>query len=230
MMANLNLKLVNTEDGLGITDGKQILIGDFKKLIRRIPRDKIGSEPLIKAARIKGYKPQQLTILDCTAGLGEDSFLLAAAGYKVIMYEANLMIASILEDALKRGSEDEKIKSIISNMKLFKGDSVIAMKNLNKTKEALSNDINNSYEIPGIIFLDPMFPKRQKKSLVKKKLQIIQKLESPCKNEKEMLKAAIDLQPKKIIIKRPIKGSYLGERKPTYSIYGSQIRYDCILI
>jgi 16S rRNA (guanine1516-N2)-methyltransferase len=37
------------------------------------------------------------------------------------------------------------------------------------------------------------------------------------------------LNPLKIVIKRPVKGPYLGEVKPAYSLQGKTIRHDCIL-
>ena len=82
---------------------------------------------------------------------------------------------------------------------------------------------------PDLILLDPMFPGRQKSALVKKKFQLIQHLEQPCSNEEELLQAAIAAKPKKIIIKRPSKGPFLSGRKPSYSLDGKNIRYDCII-
>lgn len=42
-----------------------------------------------------------------------------------------------------------------------------------------------------VIYLDPMFPARQKSSLINKKLQLIQKLEPPCSEETDLFDAAI---------------------------------------
>jgi 16S rRNA (guanine1516-N2)-methyltransferase len=81
-----------------------------------------------------------------------------------------------------------------------------------------------------VILLDPMFPERQKSALVKKKFQLLQQLECPCTDEEELLQAAINAKPRKIIIKRPAKGPFLANRKPDYSISGKAIRYDCIVI
>ena len=62
-----------------------------------------------------------------------------------------------------------------------------------------------------------------------KKLQLLQKLEAPCSDETELLEAAIQAGPKKVVIKRPLKGPYLADRKPAYSIRGKAVRYDCIV-
>ena len=100
-------------------------------------------------------------------------------------------------------------------MQLFHADSIQAMQLLDKP--------------PDVILLDPMFPARQKSALVKKKLQMIQKLEIPCMDEKELLLAAIRAKPKKLVIKRPPKGPYLAEIKPDYSLTGKAVRFDCIV-
>ena len=75
-----------------------------------------------------------------------------------------------------------------------------------------------------------MFPGRQKSGLVKKKAQLLQKLEKPCEDEEGLLQAAVSAGPRKIVIKRPLKGPFLAGRKPDYSITGKTIRYDCLLV
>ena len=78
-----------------------------------------------------------------------------------------------------------------------------------------------------VIYLDPMFPARQKSSLINKKLQLIQKLEPPCSEETDLFDAAIKAGPDKIIVKRPLKSEFLAGRKPSYTLNGKAIRYDC---
>ena len=85
-------------------------------------------------------------------------------------------------------------------------------------------------QIPDLVLLDPMFPERQKSALVKKKFQLIHRLEFPCMEEETLLNAAIAAGPRKILIKRPLKGPWLAGRNPGYSISGKAVRYDCILL
>ncbi len=82
---------------------------------------------------------------------------------------------------------------------------------------------------PDIVLLDPMFLAIQKSALTKNKFQLIQRLESPCSTEEDLLDAAIAADPKRIVIKRPLKGPYLAGRKPAYSLEGKAIRYDCFV-
>lgn len=200
-------KLVLSGDGMD-------LCADFTKMLPRLKPARLRGEMLVKAAGIKGLS-RPVRIIDATAGFGEDSILLAAAGFEVTMYEYNPVIASLLEDALLRASGDDELADIVARMTLVTGNSIEAMRNL---KEA-----------PDVIYLDPMFPERQKSASVKKKFQLLGRLESPCCNEEELLEAALEAKPTKIVIKRPLKGPYLAGRKPDYSSEGKAIRYDCII-
>lgn len=201
-------------DGVSLEGDGLSYKGDFSRLIPRLKKENLYGEMLIKAAK----KPEtdNMTVVDATAGLGEDSFLLAAVGYNVTMFEYDPIIAVLLEDALERGAKAPETCAIISRMSLKKCDSVEGMRKLDFT--------------PDIILLDPMFPKRQKSGLIKKKFQLLQKIEKPCGNEDALLSSALECHPKKIIVKRPQKGPYLSGKKPSYTIEGNSIRYDCIVL
>lgn len=209
--AQMVLRLDN--DGISLVFDGQVLKGDFSRMERRIKPSNLNGELIVKAARIKNaYGP--LTVIDATAGLGEDSFLLAAAGFNVKLFERNPVIYELLRDALERAEKNPALSDIVARMELFNEDSIEALKCLTP---------------PDVILLDPMFPERQKSALVKKKLQMIQKLEIPCADEEELVAAAISALPKKLVIKRPPKGPYLAGIKPDYSLEGKAVRFDCIL-
>lgn len=203
-----------TAEGLRLENEGQILMGDFSHLIPRLAKHKIGAELLAKAAKIKDT--EHPTALDATAGLGEDSLILAAAGFTVELYERNPVICELLRDALARAAQIPELSPIVSRMTLHHENSIEAMAQLETP--------------PDVILLDPMFPERQKSALVKKKLQMIQKLETPCDEELDILLAAAKVSPKKLIIKRPPKGPYLADVKPDYSISGKAVRFDCIVM
>lgn len=246
--------------GLSLVQGSLSLQADFRRMLPRIRRGNLRQELLVKAARLKrdvsggadlqgpsgpetaagsGTAP---LVLDATAGFGEDSFLLAAAGFNVIMFEKDPVIAALLSDALRRAAQDPELADIVSRMSLTEGDSITAMKRLagheNRPGCAAGSPAGDPEAgaaaprprpVPDVIYLDPMFPKRTKSASIKKKFQLLQQLEHPCENEEELLAAAIAARPKKIVIKRPLKGPYLAGIKPAYSLSGSTIRYDCIL-
>ena len=202
--------------GLSFVAGNMTLKGDFSKLLSRV--NHIQQEILLKAAGMTsgnaGASGSLLKAVDATAGLGEDSFILAAGGFEVELFEHNPVTAALLSDALIRARKDPALKEIAKRMHLTVGDS----------KELLSK---LSYE-PDLIYLDPMFPEKKGSAESKKKLQMLHKIESPCSDENELLKAAMDAGPKKIVIKRPPDGPFLGGVKPTYQIIRKAVRFDCI--
>ena len=81
-----------------------------------------------------------------------------------------------------------------------------------------------------VVYLDPMFPGRSKSAAVKKKFQFLHRLEMPCEDEMALLEAARAAHPRKIVIKRPVKGPHLAGVKPDYTLRGKAVRYDCIVM
>ncbi|MCR4798844.1 MAG: class I SAM-dependent methyltransferase [Lachnospiraceae bacterium] len=204
-----------------INDGKVslqkddlILQGDFSALKRRLKPNNLNGEMLVKAARLKHFEGTP-TLLDATAGMGEDALLLAAAGFYVLLYEYNPQIAQALSDTIRRAADDPDLSEIIQRMEVHNADSIQEM-------PKLSGKVD-------VVYLDPMFPKRKKSGRIKKKFQVLQDLELPCADEEGLLEAAFLAHPKKIVIKRPVKAEPLAGRKPDYSLKGSVIRYDCFV-
>lgn len=215
MTDDKTLRLLRDGEGLYLTDGTLTLRGDLTHMLPRIRPGRLQTEMLIKAVRIKG-KTDSLRVIDATAGLGEDSLILAAAGFRVDMYEYDPVIAALLEDAVEKAKGVPELKEAVGLLTLHKEDSVAAMRALDFS--------------PDVVLLDPMFPGRQKSALIKKKFQLLQQLETPCSNEEELLAAAMAAGPRKIVIKRPLKGPYLAGRKPDHSYAGKAVRYDCVLV
>lgn len=54
-----------------------------------------------------------------------------------------------------------------------------------------------------------MFPERTKSAAVKKKFQLLHHLEQPCADEETLVEAALAARPRKVVIKRPVKGRCL---------------------
>ncbi len=208
------LRLKLDAEGLCLQWEDQVLRGDYTRMLPRLKGNAVAAELLYKAARVKGAQ-RPLRAVDATAGLGEDSLILAAAGFQVELYERNPVMYELLLDTLERAARVPELAPIVQRMHLHKGDSILAMAALP--------------EPPDVILLDPMFPERQKSALVKKKLQMIQKLELPCMDEGELMKAAMLAKPGKLVVKRPPKGPYLAGLKPDHSIEGKAVRFDCLV-
>ena len=214
-MENHTPTLTSDDQGLLLTDGEVTVRGDFTRMLNRIAPGNLPHELLVKATRLKGG-PEHPIAIDATAGLGEDALILAAAGFGVTLYERNPTIAALLEDALNRARAVPELAEAIARMHLVKANSIEALPHLDMQ--------------PDVVLLDPMFPAKSKSALAKKKLHMLQQIEQPCDDEEQLLKAAITAKPRKIIIKRPIKGPHLAGRKPSYSLEGKAIRYDCIVL
>lgn len=204
-----------TKEGLFFENGKMVLHGDFSAMSHRLENGRLLHEPLLKAVKLKD-KDESLSIVDATAGLGEDSILLAAAGHNVTLIERDPIICALLKDAVRRGARVQGLKEAVSRMQVIEGNSIHVLAGL--------------AERPDVILLDPMFPEKTNTALVKKKFQMIYLLERQASDEDELMKAAMNANPRKIVVKRPLKGPYLGGVRPGYSLEGKTIRYDCIVL
>lgn len=208
------LVLKASDTGLSLSKNDCVLKLNFSQMLSRLIPNNLNHELLIKAARFKN-RSGPLTAIDATAGLGQDAFLLAASGFSVQLYERDPIIAALLNDALFRGKQDARIAPILDRMHLHIADSIHMLPQLPDS--------------PDVVLLDPMFPRRQKSGLIKKKFQLLHLLEQPCQDETALLAAAISCNPRRIIIKRPCNGACLAGKQPTYVLKGGTIRYDCIV-
>ena len=228
--------------GLSLEGGGQHIMGDFAKLRHRIRPNELRRELLVRAAGIRSGIDQdddRPVVLDATAGMGEDAFLLAAAGAEVCLCESDPVIAALLRDTLRRAAKDPELAETARRMHLYEGDSIGRMERIAARKAGgapgwggdagCDAPEDEAEPLPDVIYLDPMFPERTKSALVKKKFQILHMLEAPCSDEDALLSAAIAARPGRVVIKRPIKGPVLAGRKPDYSLRGKAVRYDCIL-
>lgn len=208
------VELVRDEAGaLVLTDGVMRMSCDLSASLPRLRADRLGRELLVRAARVRGVDGP--TCVDCTAGLGEDSLLLAAAGFRVTMFERDPTIAALLADGLARAACDPALADVVARMSLVEGDSVAGLASLGFA--------------PDVVYLDPMFPGRTKSAAVKKKFQLLHLLERPCDNECELLEAALAARPRKVVVKRPPKGPALAGARPSHSLAGKAVRYDVIV-
>lgn len=195
-----------------MADGME-LAEDFREMLPRLRPDRLGRELLVKAVRVRGV--EEIRVFDATAGLGEDSMLLAAAGFSVMMCEGDPVIAALLADGLRRAVNDPVLSGVVGHMSLVEGDSIEILPSLT--------------EAPDVVYLDPMFPARTKRAAVKKKFQLLHRLESPCADEASLMDAALAARPRKIVVKRPIKAPVLAGVRPSHSISGKAVRYDVIV-
>ncbi len=212
--ASDGMYLVLDEDGLSLVADGMALKPDLATALPRLRPARLARELLVRAARIKGASGP-LRAVDATAGFGEDALLLAAAGFEVELFERDPVIHALAADALRRAAADPALADVVARMRLTRGDSVAALPHL-------------GYQ-PDVVYLDPMFPARRKAAAVKKKFQLLHRLERPCVDAEELLAAALAARPRKAVVKRPLKGPDLAGIAPSYRIMGTTVRYDVIV-
>jgi 16S rRNA (guanine1516-N2)-methyltransferase len=169
-----------------------------------------GRELIVQAARVRNTV--QPLLIDATAGLGRDGFLLAAAGFQVRMLECNPVVAALLEDGLERAGQVTEIAGIMARIELVSADMLTYLPTLT--------------EQPDVIYLDPMFPQRTKSAKVKQELQLLQLLDHKPDDTENLLQAALALRPRKVVVKRPLKGPQLLGLPPSYTLRGKAVRFD----
>jgi 16S rRNA (guanine1516-N2)-methyltransferase len=172
-------------------------------------------EAIAKAVGLKGQK--SLRVLDATAGLGRDAFVLASLGCTVDMIERSAVVAALLADGLQRAEKDAELSAWLpERMRLVHG---IAF-------ELLSNWQGKK---PDVVYLDPMFPHRKKSALVKKEMRLFQQLLGPDEDADKLLEPALHLALKRVVVKRPSGAPYLAEQKPDIEYTGKANRFDVYL-
>ncbi len=167
-------------------------------------------QPLAKAIGLKqGQSPR---VIDATAGFGRDAFVLASLGCEVTMLEQNPVMSLLLADALKRAQATAEIVDIAERMRLEQTDAVDYLQQTTTTAD--------------VIYLDPMYPSREKSALVKKDMQLLHQLVGADTNSAALLAVARQKALKRVVVKRPKGAGYVGEQKPAASIESKNTRYD----
>lgn len=147
------------------------------------------NELILKAIGLKkDYLPK---VLDATAGLGREAFLIATSGCDVTLCERNQAVSALLEDALNRAHAQQELISTVSRMHLVKS---CAMNYLHANPD-LSFDV---------IYCDPMFPKRRKSALVKKEMQLLQQLVGEDLDGEALVKVCYPRAKKRLVVKRAL--------------------------
>lgn len=159
----------------------------------------------------KGRNPQ---VVDATAGLGRDAFLLASLGATVTLIERSGEVHAALKDALKRASEDEEIGGIAARMTLLHGDARELLPGLD----------------PEVVMVDPMHPERTKSALVKKEMRVLRGLVGGDPDSADLVRIAIGCARDRVVLKWPRKEPLpQGLPAPSHQIAGKTTRYDVFI-
>lgn len=163
------------------------------------------------------------TILDATAGMGGDSFVLASLGFEVQMVERSIAVAALLEDALARAKNaiqtedtDLELLDILNRLHLIHADA---------TAYLLAEK-----PMVDVVYMDPMYPEKKKKAATKKEMKALQNLVGPDKDSEKLLQAALNTARYRVVVKRPKNAPIIQLQNPlivpSTQIASPNTRYD----
>ncbi len=161
----------------------------------------------------KGIVPN---VVDATAGLGRDSFLLAGLGAQVTLIERSPEIHARLADAMARASaEGGRYADIISRMTLLQGNSIELLPGL----------------APDVVLVDPMHPPRHNSALVKKEMRVLRDIVGTDADQLKLMQVALACAKKRVVLKWPQYAEPMqGLPKPSHQIAGKNTRYDVFMM
>lgn len=171
-------------------------------------------QAIARAVGMKGgNKPR---VLDATAGLGRDSFILASLGCSVTMLEKSAIMAALLADGLLRGKTEPDIAAVIDRMSLCAANAV----NWISDREDVGFDV---------IYIDPMFPPRTKSALVKGDMQLLHELIGVDEDIELLLSTALQSTASRVVVKRPKRSGDVSGLTPSFVLQGKSSRFDVYL-
>ena len=199
------------------------IYADFHGASATYRRKKGGGrrQMIAKAVGVKGGMCP--TVLDATAGLGKDAFVLASLGCRVTLLERSPVVYALLEDAIERArqfgaAEDLELLKILERMNSMNADALDYM------------NAESAEERPDVVYLDPMFPQRTKSAQVKKEMQVFHLLIGADEDSGHLLEAALKFARKRVVVKRPRIAPVLSDSKPSYQLEGKRNRFDVYVL
>ena len=137
---------------------------------------------------------------------GKDAFEIASRYNSIKIVEKVPWVHYLLKEGIRDFSQES---DVFSGLQLELLDST----------ELLANE---SFEV---IYLDPMFDTKLKKSESKKDIQLLKEC-LPDQQDNNLLLVALESARNRVIVKRHPKLDYLLGKKPNFSITSKLIRYD----
>lgn len=183
--------------------------------LHRLKFDRKIKQPVARAVGIKrGIRPK---VCDLTAGFGNDGFVLAGLGCEIVLVERCPLMWALLEDGLRRGRQSLATGDLLkSNVRLVFSDA--------------KNFLEKSDDSFDTLFLDPMYPKREKHALTKIKMRILRDLVGDDQDCSELLRCSLAYAKKRrVVVKRPITAPVIEGFHPSLAIKGKKHRYDIYL-
>ena len=174
--------------------------------IQRRARDALRRQNLVRAVGTG------VEVLDATAGLGRDAFLLANAGNRIQLLERSPVVHALLADGLRRAAADQELAPIIERMQLHWMD-------------FRHWDQERRFDV---VYLDPMFPRPDKRARGKKEMVFLQQIAGEGE-ESDLLARALACARGRVVVKRPPREGRIDAQEPSFSYRGRVSRFDVYL-
>lgn len=212
--------LVLDETQCSLQQGRQKIVVDFVGGASRHRRLHGGGRGQAVAKAV-GLKAGNIipTVLDGTAGLGGDAFVLASLGCVIQLCERSQLAYCLLQDGLQRAahSDDDSLCNIIRRMQLMACDAKTYM------QQCLDDA---SIKKPDVVFLDPMFPEKRNNAAVKKEMAAFHHLIGTDADADTLLPLALQVAQRRVVVKRPRHAPPLAGTKPSVMLEGDSTRFD----
>ncbi len=166
---------------------------------------------IAKAVGLK--KLEQPTVLDLTAGFGQDAFVLACLGCRVLMLERSNEMAALLQDGLARLYASGEMT-----------DTALSLIHIDAARY-----LQQLTEFPDVIYLDPMYPDTKNTALAKKEMQALRELVGDDIDAQALCLQALDKARYRVVVKRPRHGDPLLDRPADVVFKGQSSRFDVYL-
>ena len=193
----------------------QVLVCDFLggAVGHRFRTEAGRGNALARACGIaKGALP---SVIDATAGLGRDAFMLAGLGVQVTLIERSPAVHAALTSGLAAARVDPSAAQVVWRMTLLQGDS-------RRLLGELSADV---------VLVDPMHPPRGNTALVKQEMRSLRALVGDDPDAQDLMHAALACAKKRVVLKWPVRAPPMaGLRAPSHQIVGKTTRYDVFII
>lgn len=171
-----------------------------------------GKRQLLARACGLGQRPLP-EILDATAGLGRDAFVLAALGARVTLAERHPATVALLRDCRERALADAGLAEAAGRTELLEADAAALLASGRRWDTVL---------------LDPMYPDRGS-ALPSRELQLLRELAGDDLDADGLLSPALANARQRVAVKRPLGASFLAGREPSLQLTGTQARFDIYL-
>ena len=154
-------------------------------------------------------------VVDATAGLGRDGYLLASMGARVTLIERSPEVHAQLRAALERAAAEPTHAEIVERITLLHGDAQDLLPTLSAE----------------VVLVDPMHPPRRGTALVKAEMRVLRQLVGADADACELMQVALASASKRVVLKWPLHGEPLPDiPKPSHQILGKTTRYDVFMV